>query len=360
MKKTLLLAALTMLAINANASKARMEALQGPANMATDVQDIFNNPSDITQLPEYVTFEFGPVTATSTMSAEGGFSRAMGDAKYGFYLGHKSASTIAQRVNGTANFMGPENPFEITYGMKADMSWGASFAYSSSDVKSLKQKQNAMGIRLGAQTSMWDAALLMGLGSTATGADLDASGTITTATEEEAEFKGTSGMSLRGGYNMESMYVFGEYARDGNTITVASADTKTSVTMLTLGVENKHKLDGGEMFYGVSYHMDTQKVDSGTEVKVESSYLPVIIGVEADAASWLVLRGSITQNVLLGSSKANGGDADTIPNNTTVAAGMGVKFNKFMLDAVLKAGSTGNLGSDAANFASNASLTYMF
>jgi hypothetical protein len=89
-----------------------------------------------------------------------------------------------------------------------------------------------------------------------------------------------------------------------------------------------------------------------------------VIGVEADATSWLVLRASAKQNILVGDTKPNGGVAQTTRNNTTVALGTGIRFNKFMLDATLAAGSVpGSPGTAAINDTSlmgNASLTYMF
>ena len=92
--------------------------------------------------------------------------------------------------------------------------------------------------------------------------------------------------------------------------------------------------------------------------------MPFVIGVEADAASWLVLRASAKQNVILGSSKVGTADSTTNTNNTTVALGAGLKFNKFMLDSTLVAGSVpsvpGNGTIDANNLMANAALTYMF
>ena len=107
--------------------------------------------------------------------------------------------------------------------------------------------------------------------------------------------------------------------------------------------------------------MDTVIANAFTQ---EQTHLPFIIGVEADAASWLTLRASAKQNVILGSSKVNQGDSTTIKNNTTVALGAGLKFNKFTLDSTLAAGSVpataGNGSIDANNLMANASLTYMF
>jgi hypothetical protein len=140
----------------------------------------------------------------------------------------------------------------------------------------------------------------------------------------------------------------------GTEKTTGTNESKTETTGIEVGGINKMTKEGAEFFYGASITMGTSK--TGTS-KTEETKMPVIIGVEADAASWLTLRGSITQNVLIGSTKTTGSEADTIAPNTKVAAGAGFKFNKAVLDVVLNAGTSGALD---ANLGANAGLTYMF
>ena len=127
---------------------------------------------------------------------------------------------------------------------------------------------------------------------------------------------------------------------------------KADKTDIKIGAINSMKKEGADFFYGISYEMGTTKV--GT-VKTDSSRLPVLIGIEADAASWLTLRGSVKQNVLVGSDKTT--ETDSAPHDTTVAAGAGFKFNKAVLDVTLTAAGTGSLTS---NLGGNAGLTYLF
>jgi hypothetical protein len=122
------------------------------------------------------------------------------------------------------------------------------------------------------------------------------------------------------------------------------------------------KSEGVEMFYGVAYNMLTLKEKVG-DSKTETTSLPFTVGLEAEANSWMTLRGSVKQNVLLGSTKtstAGTGDADTIPNNTTVAAGVGFKWGKASLDATLNAGVNGQIDTSAGNFLTNAAFQYTF
>jgi len=71
------------------------------------------------------------------------------------------------------------------------------------------------------------------------------------------------------------------------------------------------------------------------------------------------LRGSVSQNLLVGNTKTKTNGADTIPHNTTTAAGAGFIWGKNNLDVVLTAmGTAGEL--NATSFGTSASYTYMF
>ena len=121
------------------------------------------------------------------------------------------------------------------------------------------------------------------------------------------------------------------------------------------------KGDASHFFYGVRYVMLNKKVDTTPEGKVTQSTLPLYVGVEADAASCLVFRGSVSQSVLVNSNKvegtAFGAAADTNGLDDTAAnLGAGFKFGKLWIDTSLTAGTNGNL--DSSNIGSQASLNY--
>lgn len=396
-KSILTATAILSVAAPAMASKARVASLQNAAHII-DTQSIFDNPAKSYLLGDFAILEMG---ATSTSSngvntpenfvtnggsagaavfygenAEGGFVRSYGDSKLGFYLGRKSAFTT--RVRNLLGFAGQENPFEIIYSFQAmDLKWGASLNYSKSDKKVAggQQSQDAMGIRLGVIGSNWDAGLTVGLGSNATGNA--ASGFGLTTADADSEYKGTTGFKVSGGYWFDNTYVFGNFYQDGAELTgmtgaggfAGVTAAKIEQSQYEIGVIDTIKAEGMNFFYGVSYigftsddKDDNAAVDAS--FKAEQTQLPFVVGVEADAASWLVLRASARQNVILGSNKSNGGDSLTNANNTTVALGAGMKFNKFTLDSTLAAGSVpataGNGLIDATNLMANASLTYLF
>ncbi len=179
------------------------------------------------------------------------------------------------------------------------------------------------------------------------------------------DFKGKTAIALEGTYTMDTLTYSGNYAVNGGKEQVASADTHDQdKSAFALGVTNSHKAEGSDFFYGVSFVMNTltDKV-AAIDSKTETSRLPIYMGVEADATSWMVLRASLTQNFILGSTKTTNlgvGQSDTIANNTVVAAGAGLKFAKLMLDATLKASNDTTGQVNGNTLLANAALTYNF
>ncbi len=363
MKNTLVLAAaLAMVASPAMASKARLTAL-GNAGHLEDIQDVFVNASKITQHGDWLTFEMGKtnVSTTGTVTnphAEGGFTRSMGDAKYGFYLG--STPSWVTEVRQPA-YLVNENPINFFYGTKAgDLAWGAGLMYSNSDRKTVKTKQNALGLNAGVTGANWDVGLNLGLTNTfkneTTGAEVD--------------FKGKTAIGLNASYTMDTLTFTGDVGLNGGkeeTGTTGTVAHDYDNSAYALGVVNSHKADGADFFYGAKLAMSTNKDNKTADTKTETMSLPVLVGIEADATSWMVLRASVTQNFLLGTTKTSGSavtspadEADSIANNTSVAAGAGLKFGKLMLDGTLEAANSNTAALNGNAFLANAALTYMF
>lgn len=380
MKKTLLIAALTMVSASAFASKARLDALQNAAHLS-DIQNSFEKPYEAANHGELATFEFGP-TGSATTRGEGGFFRQMGEGSYlGFYLGRASSDfvsslgdfeTAATLTAGSVSGALVSNPFNVLYASKSgDMTWGLNFAYMNSDKKTpfnvdgtaaadVTGKANVMGISLGATNGVWDASFAMGLAGKATLTAV-ATNNLGLATDATAEMNSKSNMKIRGGYKMDNMYYHAHYKMTAGTGTVAGTEVSNKEgTDMALGFINSLKRDGADFFYGASYVMTSSKEKTGAGSKTETTNLPVIIGVEAEAANWLVFRASITQSVLLGSTKTT--ETDTLAANNNVAAGVGMKWNKFMFDGTLAAAqnATGAFGLDSAGFMAKSSFTYLF
>jgi hypothetical protein len=291
----------------------------------------------------------------------------MGDAKMGLGLGHKSenASAFGLRSLMLGTVTEQQNPIELSYGMKSgDMTWAGTLVYSNFNDKVNEVKENSMGVRLGALMGAWDFSLGLGLGNEVKDAVND------------KDFKGTIGVSLYAGYVMNSMYYFGEVVLAGakiDTQTTGAQTDKANQTKITVGAIESVKKDGNEFFYGaklVSTTFKNEKTSAATEQKVNSLVLPVTVGLEAEATSWMTLRGSLTQNVLISQSKTDVGGTtaiETAPGaNTTVAAiGAGLKFNKVTLDGTLEGLTTSAAGAASQDLDGNevlttVGLTYMF
>ena len=331
------------------ATTARLDAL-GNAVQLIDVQNVFTRPTDMHMISEQMVFEFdavGPATA-----AQGGFVKNLGDSKLGFFVGRIDA---VRGDAGTEKFLGVENPFTVAYGMKAgDMPWAVALTNSSSDKKTTTQKQSKTSLSGSIVFGDLTVNANLGLGDTAKGAK-DGNN----ATTADAKYTGTSN-SVGAWYVMGDWNIYGDIATGSEKIEAAAAgNTKDTTTTTKVGFVNSTKKEGTEFFYGVAYQMTNLKQEptGAASTKTDTTTLPVLVGIEADAASWLTLRGSVTQNVLLGGTKTDAG-TDSIANNTTVNAGAGLKFNKAVIDMKLSMSTAGNVQSD--DIGANAALTYLF
>ena len=424
MTKALLIAALTVMSASAYASKARVAALGGSATVKDDFQDVFTNPSYLGEMPDMFTIEYGGTStngSTTTPNAEGGIVRAMGDAKLGFYVGRQYATWTALRdaafgtgadlrANlfatgavtagnwGTATAVGTghNNAFDIIYaGKMGDMTWGVDLYYSSSKTENAF-KSSAMNLGLGVMTAQWAAYIQQALGSKISADNSFAgystnSGTTVTSLGSEWELKQDSSTTLGGRYDLNGVLLFGSYTMWKGTLATPTAPAGLSSstastfknTTLQIGAEDKIAGEGHHFFYGAALNMPTSSSDRGVsaapELKTQATTLPLWFGVEADATSWLVLRTSLKQNVLLTETKTDTVSGTTVTstksngNSTVATLGAGLKFGKLMIDGtvagstaytaagVASASSTQSSGTFGfANIMTNASMTYNF
>lgn len=369
--KKLLLVAVALASTNAFATRARVTAL-GNAPHLIDTQTVYSNPADIMMMGDYVTLESGataPAAGTSTNYAEGMFTRSMSESlKFGLSLGHQSenasawASATQPGLRATAGFAtikGQQNPLELFIGGKAsDLAWGATLVYSNFNDKVANEKESSAGVRAGMRMGALDVKAGLGLVNTYENA-------------VDGKFKGTLGANVGAGYMLDNgLYVNGGIKMAGyKTEDINGAETrKLDTQTISLGVASSTKKDGAEVFYGAGLENVTTKINAGTnEIKKTSLRLPLIVGLEVEAASWLALRGSVTQNTIINNNKTetNGtANPDMAPdvNSTVAAVGTGFKWNKLTMDATLN-GLTGGTASqkvDGTDLFATVGMTYMF
>lgn len=369
MKKLLVLAALTMAAAPAMASKARLSALGNAAHLV-DTQTIFVNPADLNFSGDLATLEMGDNVTTvgggavtrANPKAEGGFTKTLSWGKVGAYLGHRNdtATAFVDGVNAklpgatSEILLTEQNPLDLFYGSDMmGMKWGFDFHYSNSKIDNgtAVQKENTMGLSAGVRNDIWNAYLILGLNGK-TESDLAAAGT------PQLQSKGL--YKVGGGYWFDSIYAFANYEYAKGTSTVAGTDADITKNAYEVGMVNNHKMEAGNFFYGISYLSSEIKTETTPTNKTNVTGLPLVVGMELDAASWLTLRGSVKQTVLMGENKVAAATTtkSNLANDTTVAVGAGLKWNKITLDGTLAGSTTGNVNANA--LLANASLTYMF
>lgn len=400
MKKIVILAALTMAAPAAMASKARVEALNN-SRQIVDIQNAFDRPYQFMQLGSQATFEWGnngdgdvvePTAGNfeigATRHAEGGFLNKEDDRAYGLYFGRRSnefskvvntvrvaGSQIDDALSGAVpealllnGMLLEQNGLNAFYSGKFnDMIWGATLKYSNGKKEGANEyKSNSAGIALGLTNGTWEVELVQGI--------VGKSELTSGANVFEVESKGLTKVGV--GYNInEAMQVYANYAMTklegsgtGTFATAPFADLNTTVEnkKYSVGLINTVvKDDSINFFYGVAYQNEEQ---TGIQ-DFKKSVLPVWLGVEANATSWMVFRGSIQQNILINETEDTAATPKTKSDLDSIAfnAGVGIKLGNGMLDANFATAANGSLNfgnGDVAGggqeFLSNVAYTYNF
>lgn len=317
----------------AEASKARIGTLQGALGLV-DTQTIFSQPAYIHKLSPYVTYEFGSTSATGTPKAEGGFLMSRDGKRWGAYLGHQSAFQNVLRSIGT--YQRQDNPVDLFYGQD---NWGANLSLSNSEDENTGMKQTTIIGRFGLTREVDEFFGQIEL--------------LADAEKPNNKFRGAP--VLQAGYlrRMDDLTFQGDitYA-DANHDNAGSK--KLKFTGINLAMNHRPV---AEIYYGVGFEWGALEEEGK---KLDSMALPVFIGVEKDMFSWMTVRGSVRQNVFIGSVKNEiaAGKLQRNLNNTTVAAGLGFKHNGFTFDGALAAANSGAL--NGTTFLTTASLTYNF
>ena len=339
MKKHIVVAAgLAVLSTGAFATVARMNALnQDPAQGSYYIQDernVFRTAGSFSG--NYVYFEHGSNGATG--DAEGGVFRDGGSMSYGLYLNSDVNDNLADSSAGA-------QPVRADLFVKGNsgMNWGVRLGYESitADAGSLGAGAPAAD----EDGSTFDFSVNAELG----GANVWLS--MAPATDNLTGGDGTeSDMQIGATMDMADHTLFAEYDSEGGA---ANAD---AATRITVGAARTHSTDSGMWFYDVSLNMTTAE---GNVDGVDRTTLPVTIGFETKATSWLTWRASIQQS-LFGSLDNNGNEVSARTTNLGVGASLtwgSLRVDGALVGANLASGA-GTLGSN--NLMSNVSAVYSF
>lgn len=387
MKKICVYATVAALAsTTAMASKSRLQSLgedKDGSYYISDTRNVFINPSELNNFSNRVFFEWGGAGSAfgsnATLDrdhapkAQGGvFHDLSNGMKLGVNLGDETDVAALTRMlasNGSTAFMQTaDNVLDLFLAGKGSVNWGANLLYtqSESEETSARYKQHAYAVRFGASQDAWNAHALVALGAKAEAPDL--TGTPV--------YKGKIGVRVGGGYDLSSdNKAFVMYERYGWDQTLSGNKREGSFNKSMLGLGHTKKItDSSSLFaklHGelINIELDTNSVAT-TKASIKRLAVPVTIGFEHTATDWLVLRGSVGQNLYgnvkdsgLGatgnftagtgptiralaaarynSSSSGNGGKKTLPTSTVVNAGMTLKFGKLELD-----GNIGTTGGD--------------
>lgn len=322
---------------SAYASKARLQALQ-KAEFLTDVQTTFINPAHVNSLGQLMTFEFGGSSSSADPKAEGGLFVKDFGANTGVYLGHVSPNQKALRDR--LGYENQNNPVDIFY---AKNNWGAALAISNSNDKTTEVKEKSLTGRFGTKSNNTEMYGSIELYSDAEKADDDYTGGPQFSLGYETS---------KGVYYLFATLTSGKAEHDPKV----GDDIDANILAFEVGAISR-KIS--HVYYGASF--DYEKIDAKKDIT--SISLPVFMGIEKNVNSWMVLRASVVQSVLISEEKDEyqaepNDEKKTNKNDTTVAAGVGIKINSFELDGVISGSTTGNVSGNS--LLSQASLTYRF
>jgi hypothetical protein len=333
-KNVLVILGLAVLSTSAHATKSRVEALgQDSARGSeyiSDSRNIFRNAALLNTTKNYIVTEWGTSASTDTTTApraEGGFFREMGSFNYGLYLGNNSAATRS----GT--FLTQDNALDLFLSGDMGVQWGAKLHYANSKDEAtsapITKKNSAFGLGLGVVAGEAEAYMNLDLSDKSEGGALAAD-----------QFKLKPSYIVGGSYKWSSVTFFGSYEATKSDSTITAVTTTTKSSEIVVGAGRVHEINP------TARVMTDAKVSLLTDTvggaKTKTNTLPVTLGFEADATSWLVLRGSVAQNVILNDIKNSAGKKKTKANTTDVNAGATLNFGKLKVDGSIGTTATTN------------------
>lgn len=379
MKKLVLGTVLAVISVPAFATKARMIALGENVQdnigslYFSDSRNIFQNAAYANDYKDMFIAEWGGQGGTATSKgdtdtapqAEGGILKSHGDYVYGLYLGAESPYTneIRQytRLGANANFQ-QDNQIDVFFAGEGSMKWGLNATYSASKNSTTTSgaRQSSASIRGGIIKGNLEAFLNVALMNRAR---ITASNGATNIAGED-KFQGKRGFEAGATYNLDVVKVFGyvrhaEWRHDADSTTALTAYTGKfdgAYWLYQVGAGKEHKLtDKTTLFTKFEFLSFNREVDpvSGAATKtvnLDDWRAPLTIGLEHNAASWLTVRGSISQGIIGKTDNdyngqeaaiANGVKAlrpsgkRSLANSTNVNAGATLKFGDLSLDGVI-------------------------
>lgn len=388
MKKQLTLAlGLAVLATPALASKARLMALGEDANgsfFINDNRNIFLNAAEANNHADMVTFEWGNNNGNDTdvdTNAEGGALFAHKNIVYGVHLGGQTSfDNVLSQVNGAAtnDLYRSNKAVDLFIAGDAGFKWGANLTYSSAN----DDTAGGTGTEQKSESDSIDLNVGATFGNLSVYADVGLTGEMTMKAgngEPKVSMENDGVYEVGGSYKMNNYTIFAIANMSEYKGKIGNAKGNLEDTFYTIGAARTERLsDKTMMFVKLSAAQAERKgIDAAGDLadksKVDTTIVPVAIGFEHDATSWLTLRGSVVQNLWSNQEDKTGNGKKlerTLANSTNVNAGATLKLGDFMVDGLIGTGNDG-AGNIAArgnqsgvlsmdNVMTRVSMTYRF
>ncbi len=340
----------------AMASKARLKALSQSSNGSLFVKDernVYLNPATVHELENVASFEWGTKQTTigvapNTPNPEGLAIYKTDNLQYAVGLGRTGESTqtmIDDMSTLTGTSFIPQTALDVIIGGGAgELKWGGGLHYArTTDDISTFPKKTARELTLsgGVLAQRWSGYGKLGL---------IGESSVKTSASTEAKFEGKMSLQVGGKYDLDQVQAVGGKVTRGNFGYNNGAGSKGEATGMTFEGYYFRTLAakaGGSVF-GIAglKHNDTKvSPDSGTSTTSTALTSPVGIGFETKALSWLALRASVTQNILIDQVKGSAASTDTEKLNqesTEVAAGLTTYLaDNLHLDATFEGATSG-------------------
>lgn len=349
----LVIAGLAVLSTNAFASKARVQALGQDTNRGSeyiaDSRNVFRNPAALNETKNYLVTEWGTAVnsdANNAPRAEGGFFREMGAFNYGLYLGNDGSMNSTRVTNG---FLAQDNALDLFIAGDMGVKWGARLHYAGgkdeATTANVNKKNTAYGIGLGVVA-----------GAIEGYANVDISDKSEGAAASGDEWKLKPSYLVGGSFTWTDYTFFASYENTKAEQKLAAVNTTAKTSAIVVGAGRTMEINPTARVFGdvkVSIASSEDTTGGAAAGKTKTNTLPVTFGMEADATSWLTLRGAVSQNVFLNEVKNTAGKKSTKANQTFVNAGATLNFGKLKVDGLIGTTDAARNGTVSANNGTN-------
>ena len=365
MKKQLIVAlGLAVIAAPAFATRARLLALGEDANGSfyiNDNRNMFLNAAEINNNKDFVTYE---------LSQQAGVVKSINNMVYGIQMNNGSSFDSIQGLDAGADTLTGLTPNSIDLFVGGDMGvkWGANLTYvNGSDDAAVVGNDGAatpvditadsetkvMDLNVGVQAGDIKGFVKYGINGESTYKEITtlAAGPVAKATVERDQ-----DLTVGGSYQL----IFGQYNMNEYTAKVDGVKTTTEDSSFTVGAGRQDKLNDKATFFTKASYVNFNSEFKDTAKETDKNWsVPVVVGIEVDAASWVTFRASASQDILSGNENKTTTKIKSTNNNSLATnAGATLKFGEFSIDGLISAQDSGNLTTDT--LLTTASMTYKF